>query len=128
MVNYPHHPIRGQAVPVPEKAEKLSVNSVNRGMGFEAAINETSNYCLSCNIAVIHKKPALIQIVKADYPKRSHAKIVETYFRQASTIGYSGVHERRYIDFEAKGTRQKTSMSSKNLRAHQIKHMVSVLK
>ncbi len=28
---------------------------------------------------------------KVDYPKRSRAKIVEAYFRQASTTDYSGV-------------------------------------
>ena len=82
-------------------------------MSFEAAINETNNYYLSRNIAVIHKKPTPIQIVKVDYPKRSRAKIVEAYFRQASTTDYSGVYKGRYIDFEAKETRQKTSMPLK---------------
>ena len=41
-------------------------------------------------LAVIHKKPTPIQIVRVDYPQRSRAKIVEAYFRQASTTDYSG--------------------------------------
>ena len=68
-----------------------------------------------------------VQIVKVDYPKRSRAKIVEAYFRQASTTDYSGVYKGYYIDFEAKETRQKTSMPMKNFHAHQIEHMSQVI-
>ncbi|MBJ7541687.1 Holliday junction resolvase RecU [Streptococcus sp. SL1232] len=128
MVNYPHHLIRKQAVPASRKTTKSTINFANRGMSFEAAINETNNYYLSRDIAVVHKKPTPIQIVKVDYPKRSRAKIVEAYFRQASTTDYSGVYKGRYIDFEAKETRQKTSMPLKNFHAHQIEHMEHVLK
>ena len=117
MVNYPHHLIRKQAAPASRKNTKSTINFANRGMSFEAAINETNNYYLSRDIAVIHKKPTPIQIVKVDYPKRSRAKIVEAYFRQASTTDYSGVYKGRYIDFEAKETRQKTSMPLKNFHA-----------
>ena len=98
MVNYPHHLIRKQMVPIQKKS---SVNFANRGMTFEAAINDTNAYYLSHNLAVIHKKPTPIQIVKVDYPKRSRAKITEAYFRQASTTDYSGVYKGHYIDFEA---------------------------
>ncbi|MBF0836723.1 Holliday junction resolvase RecU, partial [Bacteroides acidifaciens] len=49
------------------------------------------------------------------------------YFRQASTTDYSGVYQGHYIDFEAKETRQKTSMPMKNFHAHQIEHMDQVL-
>ena len=127
MVNYPHF-VRRQTTPPRKKSEKNTVNFANRGMSFEAAINETNNYYLSRDIAVIYKKPTPIQIVKVDYPKRSRAKIVEAYFRQASTTDYSGVYKGYYVDFEAKETRQKTSMPLKNFHAHQIKHMDRVLK
>ncbi|MGT2923932.1 Holliday junction resolvase RecU [Streptococcus caviae] len=124
MVNYPHHLIRKQSRP--DQTAKTT-DFANRGMSFEAAINATNEYYLSQQIAVIHKKPTPVQIVRVDYPKRSRAKIVEAYFRQASTTDYSGVYKGYYIDFEAKETRHKTSIPMKNFHAHQIKHMSQVL-
>ncbi|GAB6706480.1 Holliday junction resolvase RecU [Streptococcus uberis] len=127
MVNYPHQLKGKKTNPTPFKTKKSTVDFANRGMSFEAAINATNDYYLSRGIAVIHKKPTPIQIVKVDYPKRSRAKIVEAYFRQASTTDYSGVYKGLYIDFEAKETRQKTAMPMKNFHLHQIEHMASVL-
>lgn len=94
-----------------------------RGMSFEAMLNESNDYYNSREVAVVHKKPTPIQVVKVDYPKRSAAKIVEAYYRQASTTDYNGVFNGHYIDFEAKETRNKTSFPLKNFHAHQIHHM-----
>ena len=125
MVNYPHQISRKIAQVRPKKSNR--VDFANRGMSVESAINATNDYYLSRGLAVIHKKPTPVQIVKVDYPKRSRAKIVEAYFRQASTTDYSGVYKGYYIDFEAKETRQKTSMPMKNFHAHQIEHMSQVI-
>ena len=124
MVNYPHKLKAKSSInrPVPGM-----INFANRGMSFEKMINESNSYYLSRGRAVIHKKPPPIQIVKVDYPHRSRAKIVEAYFRQASTTDYSGVYKGHYIDFEAKETRQKKSMPMKNFHSHQIEHMEAVL-
>ena len=124
MVNYPHKLKAKSSInrPVPG-----IVNFANRGMSFEKMINESNSYYLSRGLAVIHKKPTPIQIVKVDYPHRSRAKIVEAYFRQASTTDYSGVYKGHYIDFEAKETRQKKSIPMKNFHSHQIEHMEAVL-
>ena len=99
----------------------------NRGMRFEEAINQSNAYYLNRQAAVIHKKPTPVQIVKVDYPRRSAAVIKEAYFREASTTDYNGVYRGYYLDFEAKETRQKTSMPMKNFHAHQIKHMSQVI-
>ena len=109
MVNYPHQISRKIAQVRTKKSNR--VDFANRGMNFESAINATNDYYLSRGLAVIHKKPTPVQIVKVDYPKRSRAKIVEAYFRQASTTDYSGVYKGYYIDFEAKETRQIKHMS-----------------
>ncbi|GFH42219.1 Holliday junction resolvase RecU [Lactococcus hodotermopsidis] len=124
MVNYPV----GVAMR-PCKVVKSPTKSTfgKRGMNFEAEINATNTYYLAHGMAVIHKKPTPIQIVKVDYPKRSRAKITEAYFRQASTTDYSGVYQGHYLDFEAKETQNKTSFPLKNFHDHQIEHMAKVL-
>ncbi|HFR3426218.1 TPA: Holliday junction resolvase RecU [Streptococcus suis] len=126
MVNYPHK--IAKKINRTNSVSSQKISFANRGMSFEAAINDSNLYYLAHEIAVIHKKPTPVQIVKVDYPKRSRAKIVEAYFRQASTTDYSGVFRKHYIDFEAKETRQKASMPMKNFHEHQIEHMKQVVK
>ncbi|MGG5316331.1 Holliday junction resolvase RecU [Enterococcus sp. AZ072] len=103
-------------------------NFANRGMHFEEAINHSNDYYLTHDIAVIHKKPTPLQIVKVDYPRRSAAVIKEAYFRQPSTTDYNGVYKGYYLDFEAKETKNKTSFPFKNFHEHQINHMRSCSK
>lgn len=73
MVNYPHK--------LSSKPSKTSLpqtkNFANRGMSFEKMINATNDYYLSHGIAVIHKKPTPVQIVRVDYPQRSRAKLLK---------------------------------------------------
>lgn len=120
---------------IPAKAAKTGTKTIkkdltysNRGMTLEEDLNETNEYYLHHGKAVIHKKPTPVQIVNVDYPKRSAAVIKEAYFKQASTTDYNGVYKGRYIDFEAKETRFKTSFPLSNFHQHQIEHIKQVLK
>lgn len=113
-----------------EGTQLKTVNKVsygNRGMSLEEDINSSNEYYLAKGIAVIHKKPTPLQIVKVDYPKRSAAVIKEAYFQQASTTDYNGVFDGKYIDFEAKETKNKTSFPLKNFHKHQIEHMRQII-
>lgn len=92
-------------------------------MTLEEDLNLTNTQYLNDNVAVIHKKPTPIQVVKVDYPKRSAAKITEAYYKQSSTTDYNGVYKGYYLDFEAKETNNKTSFPLNNFHEHQIKHM-----
>ncbi len=106
---------------------KAPTNFANRGMNLEEAINDSNAYYLAKNLAVVHKKPTPLQIVKVDYPKRSAAVIREAYFSQASTTDYNGVFNGYYLDFEAKETKNKTSFPLKNFHQHQIDHFKNCL-
>ncbi|WP_416149752.1 Holliday junction resolvase RecU [Salipaludibacillus sp. HK11] len=99
----------------------------NRGMSLEEDINATNEYYRTHKIAVIHKKPTPLQIVNVNYPKRSAAVVTEAYFKKPSTTDYNGVYKGRYLDFEAKETKNKTSFPLKNFHDHQITHMKEVV-
>lgn len=110
---------------IPKKSDNPTFSG--RGMSLEEEINESNEYYLARDIAVIHKKPTPIQIVNVDYPKRSRAVIKEAYFRQASTTDYNGVFHGYYVDFEAKETKNKLSFPLKNFHQHQIDHFQKCL-
>jgi len=103
---------------------ELSKSSANRGMGLENDINLTNKYYLENNIALIYKRPTPVKVLKCDYSKGK--RIVDAYFEKQSTTDYNGVYRGRYIDFEAKSTKNKTSFPLANITAHQIEHLKKV--
>ena len=60
----------------------------NRGMTLEDDLNLTNYYYLEKNIAVIHKKPTPIQVIKT-----SLNKITLAYFKEPSTTDYNGLYK-----------------------------------
>ena len=106
------------------KAE-ISVSASNRGMNLENDINISNEWYTNQGIALITKRPTPINIVKVDY---SHgAKITDAYFEKQSTTDYNGVYKGKYLDFEAKNTKNKTSFPLSNIEQHQINHLKNVL-
>ena len=114
--------------PTKRKQQEHIVNKANMGMDLEAMINESNEYYLANDIAVIHKKPTPVQIVKVDYPMRSKAVITEAYYKTPSTTDYNGVYRGKYIDFEAKENHNKTAFPIKNIHPHQMAHLESCIK
>lgn len=117
----------GSTRDIEEKKQKKSKNltKANLGSDFEDEINESNEYYQNKNIAVIHKKPTPVQIVKVDYPARNKAKIVEAYYKTPSTTDYNGIYKEKYIDFEAKSCRE-LNFSFDRIYEHQIKHLNSI--
>ncbi|MBB6452243.1 recombination protein U [Salirhabdus euzebyi] len=124
-MNYPNGR-KGKGQPSIRTGQKKN-DFANRGMTLENDINETNHFYLETNHAVVHKKPTPVQIVQVDYPKRSAAVIKEAYFKQASTTDYNGLYKGKYIDFEAKETRNVSSLPLANIHEHQVEHMRKVL-
>ncbi|SEI64047.1 recombination protein U [Bhargavaea ginsengi] len=108
------------------KSAKKDYSFSNRGKTLEDELDESNAYYLANGIAVIHKKPVPVQIVKVDYPSRSAAVIREAYFKTPSTTDYNGIYHGHHIDFDAKETRISSSFPLKNIHEHQIRHMRSV--
>lgn len=100
----------------------------NRGMGLEADINASNEYYLNNDKAVIYKKPTPITINKVNYHSRTDAIITEAHFNTPSTTDYNGVYKGKYIDFEAKETKNKTSFPISNIHVHQIEHLKKITK
>ena len=125
-----HYP-NGKPFHAEKKSKNIQpsvLNYANRGMTLEEDLNATDLYYRENHIAVIHKKPTPVQIVHVDYPKRSAAKITEAYFQKPSTTDYNGVYKGKYIDFEAKETRNRSALPLQNFHPHQIDHMAEVKK
>lgn len=116
MVNYPYK----------KKTTNNSVSSpANRGMNFEHAVNCSLKHYEEQNIALMIKRSTPIHIVKVDY--KNNARITDAYFEKESTTDYNGVYQGKYIDFECKETKSKTSLSFNNISKHQILHLEKVL-
>lgn len=111
---------------IKKETSKL-INYGNRGMSLENDLNETNNYYLIHDIAVIHKKPTPITIKKVDYKSRKEAVIKEAIFKIPSTTDYNGIYKGKYIDFEAKETKNKTNFPLINIHEHQIEHLKKII-
>ena len=96
------------------------------GMTLEEDINQTNTYYLQQGIANIHKKPTPVQVVSVNYPARNKAKITEAYYKTPSTTDYNGLYKGRYIDFDCKETKNKTSLPLSNIHIHQQQHLKDI--
>ena len=117
MVNYP-----GSV----NKEYKHTINYANRGMDLEELLNISNEYYLSINKAVIYKKPTPITISEVKYGNNERV-ITKGYFRTPSTLDYNGIYKGRYIDFDAKVTKNKTAFPLQNLHDHQLLHMKRII-
>ena len=114
----------------PNKIKKeyhKNINYANRGMDLENIINETNDYLLENDIALIYKKPTPIGVVKVSYENNKQI-INKAYFATPSTLDYNGLYKGKYVEFDAKNTESKTSFPLNNVHLHQIKHIRNVIK
>ena len=106
---------------------KLSVSHSNRGMNLESALNQSNEYYLSNDKALIFKKPTPIGVVDVSY--KNHKKVIEkAYFKEQSTLDYNGLYRGKYIEFDAKETLNKTSFPLSNIHEHQTTQIRNVIK
>lgn len=106
--------------------ERQKVSHANRGMKLESLLNLTNDYYREINKAIIYKKPTPIKIVKTEISNKG-IKISDAYFEAPSTLDYNGLYKGKYIDFDAKETKEVTRFPLQNIHEHQLLHMKKVL-
>ena len=106
------------------KNNKL-INYGNRGMTLENDINLTNDYYKEKKIALIYKKPIPIKVLRVNDTK---TRIKDGFYETKSTLDYSGIYKEKYIEFDAKECRNKTSFPLSNIKEHQIAHIKKVIK
>lgn len=115
-------------LPIKKKSTKKNINMANKGVRLEEIVNESNEYYRVNDIAVIHKKPIPIQVVKVSYPSRNKAVIKEAYYKVPSTTDYNGIYKGYYVDFDCKECNGLTSFPIKNVHDHQVLHLLSIKK
>ncbi len=123
MIHYPN----GEEYKAPKTKQTYNKKGTeaNRGMNLEDDINKSNDYYRDNDICLMNKRPTPINVVKVDYSRG--ARITDAYFEKESTTDYNGVYRGRYIDFETKNTKSKTSFPFANIPEHQIEHLTRVL-
>lgn len=100
----------------------------NRGMFLENIINESNTSYLIKDRAIIYKKPTPIKVLDVSYPTRKATVINKAVFEHISTLDYNGVYKGKYIEFDAKECKSKTSFPLSNIKDHQLKHIDNIIR
>lgn len=108
-----------------KKDYKKKIDYKNRGMDLENLINEACKYYVIHNQAIIYKKPTPIGVVDVDY--KNGAVINKAFFKEPSTLDYNGIYKGKYVEFDAKECKSKTSFPLNNIHPHQIKHIENII-
>lgn len=109
-----------------KKTPKNCLSYSNRGMSLECDLNVTNDYYRESNIAIIHKKPTPIRVVKVEFDSKKNAIIKQAFYEKPSTTDYNGIYKGKYIDFEAKEIKLKDNFPLSNIHNHQIQHLFKV--
>lgn len=110
-----------------EKTYKNPLTYKNRGMDLEEYLNESNEYYREMDKALIYKKPTPIGVAEVSYSQKG--KVIERgFFKEPSTLDYNGLYRGKYIEYEAKVTKNKTSFPLANIHPHQIKHIKNVFR
>lgn len=90
----------------------------NRGMALEELINFANKQYLFRGLAVIHKRPTPVKIIRT-----KGTRITSAVLESKSTVDYEGVYRGKSLQFEAKQTKEKTRFPLDNIHEHQVEHI-----
>lgn len=104
-----------------------NISYKNRGMFLEHIINDSNQYYLSTDKAVIYKKPTPIKVLNISYRSKQTTLIDKAVFSETSTLDYNGLYKGRYVEFDAKECKNRTSFPLSNIKPHQMTHIKNIL-
>lgn len=96
-------------------------------MDLENLLNLSNSYYEENDMALIYKKPTPIGVIDVHYSTKGKV-IDKAFFKAPSTLDYNGLYRGKYIEFEAKETKSKTSFPLHNIHPHQIQHIRNVIR
>lgn len=108
------------------KQYKNVISYKNRGMDLEYLIEKANIYYRDNDIAYIYKKPTPIRVVKTSFSGNGK-RITDAFYELPSTLDFNGLYKGKYIEFDAKETKNKTSFPLSNVHNHQILHIRNIL-
>ena len=99
----------------------------NRGMFLEHMINDSNQFYLSRDIAIIYKKPTPIKVLNVCYRSKKTTIIDKAVFSETSTLDYNGIYKGKYVEFDAKECKSTTSFPLSNVKPHQMTHIQNII-
>ena len=108
-----------------KKTYQKEITYGNRGMDLEEIIEEANLYYRDNDLAYIYKKPTPIGINKVVYTNNDK-RIKDAFFLAPSTLDFNGLYKGKYIEFDAKETKNKTSFPLSNIHEHQMEHIKNI--
>jgi len=102
--------------------ELINWDKGHRGDLTEEIINNTNEYLLRHNLALINKIPTPVKVLK-----REGGKITDGFFEEKGLLDYIGICQGLPIAFDAKETRQK-SLPLSNIAEHQYEYIENFIK
>ena len=104
-----------------------NINYKNRGMFLEHIINDSNQFYLNVDKAVIYQKPTPIKVLNISYRSKQTTLIDKAVFSETSTLDYNGLYKGKYVEFDAKECKNRTSFPLSNIKPHQLTHIKNIL-
>jgi recombination protein U len=105
-----------------ETTKKKKQSTANRGLDWEDKINKKLEEYREQGIAVIHKVPTEIKMIRIFNPKLKRSQIVNAFpVEESKFVDYVGVYNKKPIAIEAKKCDSKTSFPFSNIKDTQYK-------
>lgn len=97
-----------------------SLGQANKGMGLEEATRNACQYYRTHELVMINKRPTPIQPVRVNWKR---GVITKAYFKEKSTVDFTGEYKGIHVAFDTKETKVKTRFDLNLVKDHQYRYL-----